>query len=87
MAHASQSSLCGVQIRAARGALRWSVEDLAERSGVSGSTIKRIEATEGAPKSTAPNLMAIRSTLEAEGIEFIGSLNDRPGIRMARAKP
>ena len=43
-----------------------------------------MEASEGTPVSTAANLHAIKSALEAAGIEFIGTPNDRPGIRIGR---
>ena len=48
------------------------------------STIKRMEANDGAPVSTVANLNAIKSALEAAGIEFIGTPDDRPGIRIGR---
>lgn len=41
-----------------------------------------MEASEGIPVSTAANLNAIKSALEAVGIEFIGTPDDRPGIRI-----
>ena len=41
-----------------------------------------MEATDGVPNSTAANIIIIRLTLEAAGIEFIGSPDDRPGIRI-----
>ena len=74
--------LAGSQIRAARSALRLSVDELAQRSGVSGRTIKRMEVEDGPPNSTIANLMAIKNALEAAGIEFIGAPGDRPGIRI-----
>ena len=72
----------GDQIRAARGALNWSVRELAARSGVATATIVRYEAEIGVPKSRKKNLEILRQTLEAAGIEFIGSPDDRPGIRI-----
>lgn len=63
--------LSGAQIRMARGALRWSVQELAEASGVSASTIKRMELVDGAPASTVANLRAIRSACEARGVAFL----------------
>jgi transcriptional regulator with XRE-family HTH domain len=74
--------ITGLQIRAARAALRLSVEELAETSGVSSRTIKRMESKHGEPVSTRVNLEAIKSSLEAAGIEFIGTPDDRPGIRI-----
>ena len=72
----------GLQIRCARAALAWSIEQLASESKISVSTIKRMEATDGLPNSTAANIKIIRLTLEAAGIEFIGTPDDRPGIRI-----
>ncbi|TCP41259.1 helix-turn-helix domain-containing protein [Rhodovulum marinum] len=74
--------LTGRQIRAARGALNWSVQELADRTGVGTATIVRYEVAEGVPKSRKGNLAAIRRALEAAGIEFIGAPDDRPGLRI-----
>ena len=78
--------ITGAQIRSARTALRWSVETLADRSGVSARTIKRMEVADIVPNSTLPNINAIRFTLESAGIEFIGTPEDRPGIRIGQPK-
>jgi transcriptional regulator with XRE-family HTH domain len=74
--------LTGVQIRMARNALRWSVRELADNSDVSTSTITRAETGDGIPTITRANLIALKSALEAAGIEFIGTPDDGPGIRM-----
>ena len=74
--------LTGVQIRMARNALRWSVRELADNSDVSTSTITRAETGDGVPTTTRANLLALKSALEAAGIEFIGTPDDGPGIRM-----
>jgi transcriptional regulator with XRE-family HTH domain len=74
--------ISGVQIRCARSALRWSVQELGGRSMVSTSTIKRIEAQDGVSSATSANLAALKSALEAAGIEFIGTPDDGPGIRV-----
>ncbi len=74
--------LTGVQIRMARNALRWSVKDLSDKSDVSTSTITRAETVDGVPATTRANLLALKKTLEAAGIEFIGSPDDGPGIRL-----
>lgn len=74
--------LTGLQIRCARFALRWSVQELASHSKVSTSTIKRIEADDGSPSATAANIAALKFVLEAAGIEFIGGPDDAPGIRI-----
>ena len=74
--------ITGIQIRSARAALNWNIEQLAASSAISVRTIKRMEATSSVPSSTKANLNAIRTALEAAGIEFIGTPDDRPGIRM-----
>jgi transcriptional regulator with XRE-family HTH domain len=74
--------LTGMQIRAAKAMLRWSGEDLSERSGVSLSSIRRIESNDGVPTGNVRTLEAIQKALEDGGIEFMGSPVDRPGVRM-----
>jgi transcriptional regulator with XRE-family HTH domain len=78
--------ITGMQIRMGRQALRWSVSYLSDRSGISTSTIKRIEILDGLPNSTKANILAIKSALEAAGIEFTGTPEDLPGVRMNLAK-
>ena len=74
------------QIKMARAALGWSIEQLADRTEVSSRTIKRIEAQTGSPAATTANLKLIRTTLEEAGIEFIGDPTEGPGVRLW-AKP
>lgn len=71
------------QIRAARAVLGWSVAELAARTNVGTATISRYEAVCGIPKSRKGHLLTIRQCFEAAGIEFIGSPEDRPGLRIA----
>ncbi len=70
----------------ARHALRWSVSEMATITGVSISTIKRIEASDGEPNSTKANLATLQKALEAAGIEFIGTPEDGPGVRIHTQK-
>ena len=69
----------------ARAALGWSVEKLAKESAVGVRTIHRIEAQDGLPNATAGNLKLIRETLQSAGIEFIGTPDDGPGIRIHKS--
>lgn len=55
------------QIRMARAFLRWSIEDLAAKSGVGASTIKRMETFDGVPSARVENLQAIKDTFIATG--------------------
>ena len=66
----------------ARAALGWSIDVLAEKTSISSRTIKRIENTIGIPNATAANLKLIRQTMEAAGVEFIGSEDEGPGVRL-----
>lgn len=70
------------QIKMARAALGWSIDVLAEKTSISSRTIKRIEATIGIPNATAANLKLIKQTLEQAGVEFIGSADEGPGVRL-----
>ncbi|TBW32953.1 transcriptional regulator [Siculibacillus lacustris] len=78
--------ITAAQIRASRAALRMAAQHLADHSGVALRTIKRIETFDGIPPSHTSTLSAIKTALERAGIEFIGTPEDRPGIRVNFAK-
>lgn len=77
--------LTSEQIRAARAMLRVDQKELAERSGISIETVKRIERTPGIISAYASTLDALRRALEAGGIEFTNG--DRPGVRLKKTVP
>jgi transcriptional regulator with XRE-family HTH domain len=68
-----------VQCRMARAALQLVVRELAAKAKVSPATIVRFEASEELRERTVD---AIRSALEAAGVEFTNG--DQPGVRLAR---
>ncbi len=70
------------QIRAARALLRWSADDLASAAGIGIATVRRFETVEGIPSGQVRVLEAIQNTLEEAGVEFIGTPDDRPGVRL-----
>ena len=72
----------GPQLRAARNGLGWSIQQLAEFSGISVRTIIRYEDCKGVPASRSGNLETLMTNLESAGIEFIGTPEDGPGIRI-----
>ena len=74
--------ITGSQIRAARAVLRISAVELAAKAEVGEQTIKRFEASEGVPPSRSSTLIEVQKALEAAGIEYIGTPEDRPGIRI-----
>ncbi|MEW8627054.1 MAG: helix-turn-helix transcriptional regulator [Candidatus Thiodiazotropha sp.] len=59
--------ISGAQVRAARGILKWSVADLAAESGVSVSTIKRLESVDGIPNIQTAKLQAIQDAFLKTG--------------------
>lgn len=59
------------QIRAARGLLDWSQEDLADATGLSIATIRKIESGHISPRGSTMD--TIRSSLESAQIEFTPS--------------
>ena len=70
------------QIRAARALLRWSADDLALAASVGIATVRRFETVEGVPSGQIRVLESIQLALEQAGVEFIGSPDDRPGVRL-----
>lgn len=74
--------ISGLHIRAARALLRWSAKDLAEASNVGVATIRRYELHDGVPPGTINILNTIQTALEAAGIEFLGTSEDGPGVRL-----
>jgi transcriptional regulator with XRE-family HTH domain len=75
------------QIRAARALLRWEQRDLADASKVSLPSIKRLETTPGPLAAQARTVEALRSALEAAGVEFISENGGGPGVRLRKGKP
>lgn len=74
------------QMRAARGLLNWSVRELAEASGVSPATLKRMELGEGG--SPRPrNQERVRQALERGGVEFTAEPGRPAGVRPCRLDP
>lgn len=71
------------QMRAARALLGWAQADLADRSGVSFPTIKRME-TVGTARSSAGNVDAVQRALEAGGVIFIAENGEGPGVRLKK---
>lgn len=76
--------LTGGQIRAARGFLQWSAQRLADEAQLGLSTVQRAEKADGLPAITRANLAAIRSALEAAGVQFIAENGGGPGVRLAK---
>ena len=77
--------LTGAQIRAARALLGWTSQTLADRSGVSTSTITRAERVDGVPRMRTDRLDAIQLSLEQGGVAFIdANSTSGAGVRFRR---
>ena len=70
------------QIKAARALLGWKGKDLADKSGVGITTLRRYEAQDGIPNANKFVLKAIKSCLEGEGIVFSGDPVKSPGVSL-----
>jgi len=71
-----------VQSKMARAALGLGVRELAAAAQVSPDTIARLERGETLHPRT---LAAIRSALEAAGVEFIAENGGGPGVRLRKS--
>lgn len=74
-------TLTSEQIRGARALLRWEQAHLAERSGVSLSSVKRLESQPGPLNANRPTIDSLRRALETAGIEFIPENGGGAGVR------
>jgi transcriptional regulator with XRE-family HTH domain len=73
--------MTATQCRMARAALQFGVRDLAERAQVSPNTIARLERGETLYPRTVE---AIRTALEAAGVEFIPENGGGAGVRLRK---
>ena len=76
------------QIRAARALLNWSQSELVEKSGLSLTTIRRMEDDKiGPERSTAGNVATVTRIIEEAGITFLTDgehADGGPGVRISK---
>ena len=75
-------NVISLQIKAARGLLGWSGQDLANASGVGLSTLRRLESGSGSVQTNVSTVVALAAALEQAGIEFTGDPNNNPGVTL-----
>ncbi len=68
------------QIKAARALLGWAQYDLAVKSGIAISTVRRLEASRGPLCAHYETIASIRRTLEQAGVRFEGE--PHPGVSL-----
>ena len=74
------------QIRGARGILKWSARELAEKTGLSLPTIQRMERDGGIYGTLSRNVTAVQKALEEGGIEFIPENGGGVGVRLRKPR-
>lgn len=73
--------ITAIQTKMARAATGLGIRELAEHAGVSPNTVARLERGEDLKDTT---LAAIRSALEAAGVEFIDENGGGVGVRLRK---
>lgn len=81
---AGPSKIVGAQIRAARGLLNLSAQELANLTKLSRGTIQRAELETA--QTTTANEERIVESLEGLGIIFLPSNGEGPGVRLRKRK-
>ncbi len=79
--------ITSAQIRAARALLDWSRQILSERSGIGVSALMRLESADGIPSGNIKTFESVQKAFEQAGIEFIGTPEDGPGVRLKKSSP
>jgi transcriptional regulator with XRE-family HTH domain len=62
--------ISNLQIRAARALLGWSQQRLADEAGVSGITIKRLEASDETFQARFDTVVKVKTAVEVAGVVF-----------------
>ncbi len=76
-------ALTGDQVRMARAALKWTVQELAGQAAVSKNTVV---AVEGGGEAHAATMAAIETALRKGGVEFIDENGGGVGVRLAKRR-
>lgn len=77
-----KQNIAPAQLRAARALVDWSRERLAEAADTTTRTLARFEGGKTDPRPAT--LAAIRTALEAAGVEFTNG--DAPGVKLRKAE-
>jgi len=70
------------QIKAARALLGWKGQDLADKSGVGITTLRRYETQDGVPNANTFVIKAIKDCFEDAGVVFSGDPVESPGVSL-----
>lgn len=73
--------ITGRQIRMARAALKWKVDDLSEKTEISWARLQKIEKRNGDTNLPEEAMTTLKSAFEDAGIVFIEGTDDcEPGV-------
>jgi len=75
------------QLKAARALVGWSQADLADASGVSLPTVKRLEMADGELRGRESTGDALVAALEAAGAVFVAENGGGAGVRLRLTPP
>jgi hypothetical protein len=64
--------------------LRWSAAETAKNVGIAAKTVERMEQHEDVPPSRYQTLLRLKAAFEAAGVEFVGTPEEGPGVRLWR---
>ena len=76
------TKITGMQIRMARTALKWRVDDLSKETGVGWARIQNMEKSND--KIDNEQINAIKETLQNKGIEFLEEEGSLPFIKIKK---
>tara|TARA_Y100000816_G_scaffold292026_1_gene285470 strand:+ start:2976 stop:3209 length:234 start_codon:yes stop_codon:yes gene_type:complete len=76
------TKITGMQIRMARTALKWRVDDLSKETGVGWARIQNMEKSND--KIDNEQINAIKETLQNKGIEFLEEEGFLPFIKIKK---
>jgi predicted transcriptional regulator len=74
--------ISGRQLKAARAMVGWEQTELARKSGVAISTVRRMESFDGDVGARTSTLKLVQRALEQAGIEFLN--DEQPGVRLRK---
>jgi predicted transcriptional regulator len=76
--------ISGRHVRAARGLLGWTQEEVSKKAKVALGTIRRMENFSGPVRARTETLGRVVACLEKAGVEFLD--DGRPGVRLKEKK-
>ena len=85
MSDPADQTITSAQIRAARGMLNLSYEDVARRAGISPTTMRRLEGDKASSHARPETLRLVKEALEKSGAEFVTFPDGEPAVRPRRS--